>query len=95
MKLKLQGTDEVIVSNGGLALASAIMKSLRTGRRLNRIRLGSDEPEISNQDVLRSYLDLPMMNCEFRPGSQHCQKETPEILFTCAQEVGRPFLAAN
>ncbi len=42
MKLKLQGADEVIVSNGGLALASAIMKSLRTGRRLNRIRLGSE-----------------------------------------------------
>jgi len=26
---------------------------------------------------------------------QHCQKDTPEILFTCAQEVGRPFPAAN
>ncbi len=50
------------------------MKSLKIGRRLNRISLGSDEPEISNQDVLRSYLGLLPMggtNCELRPGSQH------------------------
>lgn len=61
MKLELQGTDEVIVSNGGLAVAGALMKSLKIGKKLNGIKLTGGEPEISNQDVLRSYLGLLLM----------------------------------
>ncbi|MEM4247691.1 MAG: IS1380 family transposase [Candidatus Nanoarchaeia archaeon] len=61
MKLTIEGTDEIMSPNIGLAVAGSLMKSLRIGRELNKIRLTSDEPEISNQDVLRSYLGLLLM----------------------------------
>ena len=31
MSLTIEGTDEIIVSNGGLAVAGALMKSLNIG----------------------------------------------------------------
>jgi hypothetical protein len=61
MKLVIAGTDETMSANAGLAVAGSLMKSLRLGRNLNNIRLTSDEPDISNQDVLRSYLGLLLM----------------------------------
>jgi len=48
MRLRVEGTDEVIVSNGGIAVAGALIKSLKIGERLNKIKISSEEPEISN-----------------------------------------------
>ena len=61
MRLIVEGTDEIFTSNGGLAVAGALMKSLKIGKSLNKIKITSGEPEISNQDVLRSYLGLLVM----------------------------------
>lgn len=61
MRLTIEGTDDVIVSNGGLAVAGALMKSLKTGAELNNVKVSSEEPEISNCDVFRSYLGLLLM----------------------------------
>ena len=61
MRLTIEGTDEVIVSNGGLAVAGALMKSLKIGAGLNKVKVSSEEPEISNCDVFRSYLGLLLM----------------------------------
>ena len=61
MRLTVEGTDEILTSNGGLAVAGALIKSLKIGRGLDKIRITSDEPEISNQDVLRSYIGLLVM----------------------------------
>jgi hypothetical protein len=61
MRLTIEGTDEVIVSNGGIAVAGALIKSLKIGERLNKIKISSEEPEISNCDVFRSYLGLLLM----------------------------------
>ena len=49
---------QIIVSNGGLAIAGAFMKSLKIGAELNKVKVSSEEPEISNSDVFRSYLGL-------------------------------------
>ncbi len=38
MRLILERTDEILTSNGGLAVAGAIMKSLKIGRTLNGIK---------------------------------------------------------
>jgi len=54
----MEDTDEIIVSNGGLAVAGALMKSLKIGAGLNKIKVSSEEPEVSNSDVFRSYLGL-------------------------------------
>ena len=61
MRLTVEGTNEILTSNGGLAVAGALMKSLKIGASLNKIRISGGEPEISNQDVIRSYLGLLMM----------------------------------
>ncbi len=61
MRLIIERTDEIFTSNGGLAVAGALMKSLKIGKSLNKIKISSGEPEISNQDVFRSYLGLLVM----------------------------------
>ena len=61
MRLIIERTDEIFTSNGGLAVVGALMKSLKIGKGLNKIKITSCEPEISNQDVLRSYLGLLVM----------------------------------
>jgi hypothetical protein len=61
MRLIVEQTDEILTANGGLAVAGALMKSLKIGKSLNKIKVTSGEPEISNQDVLRSYLGLLVM----------------------------------
>ena len=61
MRRTIEGTDEVIVSNGGLAVAGALMKSLKIGAGLNKVKVSSEEPDISNCDVFRSYLGLLLM----------------------------------
>jgi hypothetical protein len=61
MRLTVEGTDEILTSNGGLAVAGALMKSLKIGKELNSIRVGNSEPDISNQDVFRSYIGLLVM----------------------------------
>ena len=61
MRLKVEGTNEIFTSNGGLAVAGALIKSLKIGKGLDKIKITSSEPEISNQDVLRSYLGLLVM----------------------------------
>ncbi len=39
MRLILERTDEIFTSNGRLAVAGALMKSLKIGRTLNSINL--------------------------------------------------------
>lgn len=41
MRLTIEGTDEVIVSNGGLAVTGALMKSLKIGTELNKVKVTS------------------------------------------------------
>ena len=61
MRLEIKGCDDVTTANGGLAIAGALIKSLGIGRGLDKIRVSGGEPEISNQDVVRSYLGLLAM----------------------------------
>jgi hypothetical protein len=61
MRLTVEGTDEILTSNSGLAVAGALLKSLKIGRELNKIKVGISEPDISNQDVFRSYIGLLVM----------------------------------
>lgn len=61
MRLIVEGTDEILTSNSGLAVAGALIRSLKIGKGLEKIKFSSDEPEISNQDVIRSYLGLLVM----------------------------------
>jgi hypothetical protein len=61
MRLRLEGTDEIFTANGGLAVAGALMKSLKIGKGLDKIKITSGDPEISNQDVFRSYIGLLVM----------------------------------
>lgn len=61
MRLTVEGTDEIFTSNGGLAVAGALMKSLKIGKSLNKIKISGGEPEISNRDVVCSYLGLLVM----------------------------------
>ena len=61
MRLTIEGTDEIFTSNGGLAVAGALMKQLKIGKSLNKIKISVGEPEISNRDVVCSYLGLLVM----------------------------------
>ncbi|NCA78204.1 MAG: IS1380 family transposase [Alphaproteobacteria bacterium] len=61
MRLTVEGTDEILTSNSGLAVAGALLKSLKIGSELNKIKVGISEPDISNQDVFRSYIGLLVM----------------------------------
>jgi len=61
MKLTVERTKEMLKSNGGLAVVGGLMKSLKIGRELNKIKPGNGEPDISNEDVFRSYLGLLVM----------------------------------
>jgi hypothetical protein len=61
MRLTVEGTNEILTSTGGLVVVGSLMKSLKIGASLNKIRISGGEPEISNQDVVRSYLGLLVM----------------------------------
>ncbi|MEI6422796.1 MAG: transposase, partial [Lentisphaerota bacterium] len=61
MRLTVEGTNEILTSTGGLVVVGSLMKSLKIGASLNKIRISGGEPAISNQDVIRSYLGLLMM----------------------------------
>ena len=39
MRLTVEGTNEILTSNGGLAVAGAIMKQIKIGASLNKIRI--------------------------------------------------------
>lgn len=57
-KYIIEQTKEKIVPNGGLALAGAVMGELDLDLRLNHIKVGGGDPEISNADVVRAYMGL-------------------------------------
>ena len=59
MKFIIQGCDEDLESNGGLALAGKILAGLNLDDRLNSIIIEDVlEPKITNADVVRSYFGL-------------------------------------
>ena len=39
MRLTVEGTDEIFTSNGGLAVAGALMKQLKIGKESRQIRI--------------------------------------------------------
>ena len=55
----LSETDEVLVSQSGLALVGAILAPTNMPKRVNRLRLGDRRrPKIAHSDVLRSMIGL-------------------------------------
>jgi len=59
MKFIIQGCDEDLESNGGLALAGKILAGLNLDDRLNSIIIEDVlEPKITNADIVRSYFGL-------------------------------------
>ena len=59
MKFDISETDEILVSNSGLALAGAILQRTGIQRRANDIRLGERRrPEVSHGDVLAAMIGL-------------------------------------
>jgi hypothetical protein len=59
MKFIISETDEILISQSGLALAGAILQATGIRRRANGIRLGEGRrPEISHGDVLTAMIGL-------------------------------------
>ncbi len=59
MKFKIEQSKEKISSNAGLSLVGAMLRDLRLDRRVNHIPANWDrKPEISNADMIRSYVGL-------------------------------------
>lgn len=88
MRFHIVGTEQILISHSGLALAGALLQGSKIKRRLDRLSIGEGRPEISHGDNVLSMIGLLCMGKSDFEAINAFEAESDEF-FRLALGLGR------